>query len=114
MSGVCMPPSNGSFITKTSPGLHVVAEAPEQRAHRGGDRAEVQRDRDRLRHRLARRVAERGREVHHVAHDGGVGGAEDRGRHLVGDGGERVADDLLHDRVGVVDVAAALSADGRP
>ena len=34
-------------------GVQVVAEAPEQRAHRGRDRAEVERDRDRLRHRLA-------------------------------------------------------------
>ena len=105
MSGVCMPPSNGSFITNTSPGVSVVAEALEQRAHRGGDRAEVQRDRDRLRDRLAGRVAERGGEVHHVAHDRRVRGAEDRRRHLVGDRGERVADDLLHDRVGVIDVA---------
>ena len=43
--------------------------------------------------------AEGGRVVHRVAHDGRVGGAEDRRRHLVGDGRERVRDDRAEDRV---------------
>jgi hypothetical protein len=85
---------------------HSSVEAFEQRAHRGGDRAEMERDRDCLRHRLAARVAERSREVHHVADDGRVCRPEDRRGHFVRDRGERVADDLLYDRIRVLDLAA--------
>ena len=99
MSCRWMPPSNGSFITKTSPGLHPVAPLRAQRVERVRHGAQVEGNGHRLRDRLAVRVAERGREVHPVAHDGRVRGAEDRRRHLVRDRGERVADDLLRDRV---------------
>ena len=78
-------------------GVHAVAPCREQRLHRVRHRAEVERNRDRLRDRLAVGVAERRGEVHAVAHDGRVCGAEDRRRHLVGDRRERVADDLLGD-----------------
>ena len=80
-------------------GREAVAVALEQRLHRVRDRAELERDRDGLRDRLARRPAEGGRVVHRVADDGGMGGAEDRRRHLVRDGGEGVADDRPQDRV---------------
>ncbi len=76
-----------------------IAPLREQVLHRDRHRAEVERHGHRLSDRLAARVAERGREVHSVAHHGGVRGAEDRRRHLVGDRGQRVADDLHRDRV---------------
>ena len=80
-------------------GREGVTEALEQRLHRVRDRAELEGDCDRLRDRLPRRRAEGGRVVHRVAHDGRVSGAEDRRRHLVGDGRERVRDDRAEDRL---------------
>ena len=80
-------------------GADAIAVVPEQRLHRGRDRAEVERDAHGLGDRLAARVAERGREVHAVADDGRVGGADDRRRHLVGDRLQRVRHDLQRHRV---------------
>ena len=79
-------------------GPEAVAEALEQRHHRVRDRAELERDRHRLRDRLPGRAAERGREVHRVADDRRVRGAEDRRRHLVGRRLERVGDEPPRDR----------------
>ena len=79
--------------------LDAVAVVPEQRLHGGRDRAEVERNAHRLGHGLAPRVTEGGREVHAVADDGRMGGADDRRRHLVGDRLERVGDDLQRHRV---------------
>ncbi len=82
-------------------GADAVAVVAEQRVHRRRDRAEMEGDADGLRDRLAAGVAERGREVHPVAHDGRVRGADDRRRHLVGDRLEGVRDDLQRHGIGV-------------
>ena len=99
MSWRWMPPSKGSFITNTSPGRSASPHFASRVSIACGTEprwngtvtacATVSPD----------GVAERGREVHPVADDGRVRGAEDRRRHLVGDRRERVADDLLRDRV---------------
>ena len=93
------------------PGPEAVAEALEQRLDRVRDRAELQRDRHRLSDGLSGRPAERGREVHRVADDRRVRRAEDRGRHLVGGGLERVCDEPARDRVGVRALVAPLDRD---
>ena len=92
-------PVEGVVHDEDVTGADAVAVVPEQRVHRGRDRAEVEGDADGLGDRLAPRVAERGREVHAVADDGRVRGADDRRRHLVRDRLQRVRDDLQRHRI---------------
>ena len=54
---------------------------------------------DILRHQRAVGQDERGAEIAHLVDHHVVGGAVQIGRHLVGDGGERVAHDLERDRI---------------
>ena len=105
-----MPPSNGSFITQTSPGRirsprTSRAGAPSRRGSSRGGTAPSPPARPSRPSRCRR-----GREVHAVAHDGRVGGAEDRRRHLVGDRRERVAHDLQRDGVDRGPLASAIGA----
>ena len=85
MSGRCMPPSNGSFMMKTSPGA---MSSPKWRmidSMRGRHRAEMARQGQALRDELAVGIGEARRVVHVVLEHARIGRAEDRQRHLVGD-----------------------------
>ena len=65
--------------------LRRLAELLEHVAHRRRERPELDGERQPLRDHLAVAVAERGRVVHRVAHDGRVGAPHHHQRHLVGD-----------------------------
>ena len=80
-------------------GSKVVSEALEHHLDHVRYRSELEWDRDGLSDRLARRAAESRGEVHGVADDRGVGGTEDGRRHLVGNRGQAVGDDLACDRI---------------
>jgi hypothetical protein len=65
------------------------------------ERAEMRRLREGLGDRAQLAVEEGAREIATRLDVGGVGGAPQRGPHLLGDGEQRVADDLEADRIGV-------------
>jgi hypothetical protein len=73
--------------------------ARQHRLQRGAHGVEVRRDARALGDDAPARVEERRREVQDVADQRRVGRALDRGRHLLADGVERVADDLHRERV---------------
>ena len=112
MSCRWMPPSKGSFITNTSPGRSASPHLASSVDIACGTEPRWKGTVTPCATVSPSRVADRGREVHAVADDGRVGGAEDRRRHLVGDRRERVADDLLGHRVDC-DVRSLMRAPGR-
>ena len=89
-------------MMKISPSSISSPNRVEQGADGSGNRAEVERDRHGLRHRLTCWSKERGGKVHSIAHDSRVGGAEDRCCHLVRRRRQGVRHDLSGHRVGVV------------
>ena len=99
MSGRCIPPSNGSFRQKTSPGEDVAVEPLDHRGEGRRKRAQVAGQRQPLRDKAAVGVGERRREVHVVAQHAGIGCPADGHRHLVGDGEDGVPEQLEGDRV---------------
>src|SRR5712691_10694756 len=80
----------------------VVSVVAHDRGHRRGHRAEVAGQRESLRHQLAFGIREPGRVVHVVLQHAGIGGAEDRERHLVRDREDGVLEQLEFDRIHAV------------
>ena len=78
---------------------HVVPELPHDRLERRGNRPEMAGERQPLRDQLAVGVGQRGREVHIVLQHAGVGGTHDGQGHLIGDGKNRILEQLEGNRV---------------
>ena len=97
----CWPATAWWLVMMTSPGLKpsraVALHAVDDDDAEIGD--EVRDAADVLRDQLALGVEQRGAEVAHLVDHHVVGGALQVGRHLVGDGGQRVADHFERDRV---------------
>ena len=79
--------------------LDLAGEGLLDRGHRGRHRAETARQGQPLRRQLPRAVEHRGRIVHVVLQHAGIGRAEDRQRHLVGDREKRILEQLEFDRI---------------
>ena len=79
---------------------HPVAVAPDRGGERIGERGQVAGQGQSLRHRPALRVAEGRRVVHVVLEHAGVRGPQDSEGHLVGDGQQRVLEQLEADGIG--------------
>ena len=80
----------------------VASEVAHDRGHGGRHRAQMPGQGEALRDELAVGVGERGGIIHVVLEHARIGGAEDGQRHLVGDGEDRVLEQLEGDGIEVV------------